>query len=226
MLRPALVATATLVAALSGLAGPALAIEEPKHEVVLQEDDFELRRYAPIIVAEVTVTGDRGEASYRAFRPLADYIFGANLPGQEIAMTAPVTQERARDGARDGAKIAMTAPVTQEPAEPQGGAEAWRVRFTMPAEWTMDTLPRPKNPDIRLIEVPAETVAAVRFSGWWSDSSFAEERDALAAWIASKGWRPIGEPVYAYYNDPFTLPFLRRNEVLWRVEAPEAAQVR
>ena len=115
-----------------------MAIEEPRYEVLAKDGPFELRQYAPTIVAEVTVPGDRDAAVNAGFKALAGYIFGANVPKQKIEMTAPVTQE-------PGEKIAMTAPVTQQA---KGGE--WIVRFVMPSSWTMKTLPKPVDPRVRL----------------------------------------------------------------------------
>ncbi len=196
-------------AGLSAIAAaePAMAeIEQPRYEVLAQDGAFELRRYAPTIVAEVTVPGDRDAAVNAGFKVLAGYIFGANVPKQKIEMTAPVTQE-------PGEKIAMTAPVTQ-----QGKGGEWIVGFVMPSSWTMQTLPRPSDPRIRLEAVPARKMAAIRFSGFHTDAAFAKQAEALSAEMAKRGIKPAGPPVYAYYDPPWTLPFMRRNEVLWPVQ--------
>ncbi|MEM8854625.1 MAG: heme-binding protein [Pseudomonadota bacterium] len=190
------------------LAGPAMAeTAEPSFTVVSKDGDFEVRRYDPMIVAHVTVPGDRGEAANRGFRVLADYIFGANRPGEKIAMTAPVIQEPT---ARDGQKIAMTAPVLQEPA----GADTWTVTFVMPAEFTMETLPAPKSETITIEQVPGDTMAVVRFSGFNTKARLDEETQRLRAFMADKGLAVEGTPRFAFYNPPWTLPFLRRNEVM------------
>lgn len=176
--------------------------EQARYTVVRQQDAFELRVYEPAVVAEVSADGSRDEAVSVGFRSLAAYIFGANLPGTSIAMTAPVTQEA-------GQRIAMTAPVTQ-----QGGQGAWTIRFIMPAGSRLATLPRPKDGRIRLAEVPGRRVAAVRFSGFATDASLADHERQLGEWIAKSRLVPNGPAVFAYYDPPWTLPFLRRNEVL------------
>jgi len=198
-----------LVAALS-LPGIATAEEEPAHTVVLAEDSLELRRYEPMIVAEVRVKSDRDDAISAGFRYLADYIFGGNAPNTEIAMTAPVTQSR------EGVEIEMTAPVTQS-REAEG---IWIVRFVMPREWTMATLPKPNDPSVRLIEVPAATRAVITFSGRAARKTLDTQQAELQQWIATKGWTAEGEATYAYYDPPWTLPFLRRNEIMWTVSGP------
>jgi hypothetical protein len=165
----------------------ATAMESPAYAVEVAEGSIELRRYPPMIAAEVTRTGDRQAAVRAGFSPLARYIFGRDRPGEKIAMTAPVTQT------------------------PAGGA--WTVRFLMPAGWTLDTLPDPGG-DVRLIELPAQRMAAIRFSGRWTDARFVEQEARLRDWLAARRMSSDGPPVYAYYNDPFTPAFLRRNEVL------------
>jgi hypothetical protein len=166
----------------------ATAVETPAYAVEVAEGAIELRRYPPMIAAEVTRTGDRQAAVRAGFGPLARYIFGRDRAGEKIAMTAPVTQT------------------------PAGGA--WTVRFLMPAGWTMETLPAPAG-DVRLVELPAQRMAAIRFSGRWTDARFAEAEARLRDWLAARGLSPAGPPVHAYYNDPFTPASLRRNEVLF-----------
>ena len=131
-----------------------MAVEEPPHAVLVRDGKFELRRYAPMVVAEVVTTGGRWPAVNAGFRPLARYIFGANTPGAKIAMTSPVTQTA---GGGKGEKIAMTAPVVQAK---QG--DAWTIRFVMPAGSTLATMPAPVDPSVRLLEEPSRTVAALR----------------------------------------------------------------
>ena len=128
-------------------------VELARCEVVESHGAIEIRDYAPMIVAEVIITGQRENAISDGFRMLADYIFGNNFPAREIAMTAPVMQQ-------SGEKIAMTAPVTR-----QGGDSGWVVRFVMPAEYSLDTLPRPNNPDVVLEEIAGKRFAVIRFPG-------------------------------------------------------------
>ena len=177
-------------------------VETPEYEVLASDGDVEIRQYDAMIVAEASVEGDRDEAIGRGFRIIADYIFGNNLANEDVAMTAPVTQQASEN-------IAMTAPVTQQPA-----GEVWKVRFVMPAKYTMDTLPKPANPEVELIEVPSRKVAAIRFSGFAGDSALERRSNELSAFLAREGLSPREAPVFAFYNDPWTLPFLRRNEVM------------
>ena len=189
-------------ALLGSVVGVHAETEQARYTVVRQQDAFELRAYEPAIVAEVKAQGSRDDAVSAGFRILAAYIFGANLPGKSIAMTAPVTQEA-------GQRIAMTAPVTQ-----QAGQGAWTIRFIMPAGSKLGTMPKPKDERVRLAEVPGRRMAAMRFSGLATDASLAEHERLLADWMAKGRLTPAGPAVFAYYDPPWTLPFLRRNEVL------------
>jgi len=198
--------TALILAIFGALAlgGPAMAIEQPKYAVVAKQGDYEIRRYEPYVVAEVVVGGDQGEAVQAGFRKLAGYIFGANSGKAKIAMTAPVAQQPA------GEKIAMTSPVAQRPE----GAGRWSVQFMMPAAYTLETLPQPKDGDIRFRTEPARGMAALRFSGVARDENYRARSEELRRWIAGRGRTPRGEPVLAQYDPPWTPWFIRRNEVL------------
>ena len=178
-------------------------VERARYKTVERKRNIEIRDYTPMIVAETEVLGDREEAIQRGFRTLADYIFGNNTESRLIAMRAAVTQQPR------GEKIAMTAPVTQQ-AE-NGG---WTVRFVMPARYTLDTLPEPNNPAVGLKHVEAKRVAAIRFSGVARDASLRRHAQRLEEFLRAKGFRPLSPPAFAFYNPPWTLPFLRRNEVM------------
>ena len=181
-------------------------VEQPAYSVVEEDGPFEIRDYPELLVAEVRRSGDRQSAVNSGFRPLADFIFAKDRAGDSIAMTAPVTQERE--------EIAMTAPVTQSPAEP-GGEGEWTVRFIMPSEYTYESLPKPAGDDVRIETVPAARKAAIRFSGVATDDLLAEKEAELRQWLKAREAEVIGPPTFAYYNDPFTPGFLRRNEVLF-----------
>lgn len=183
-------------------------VETPNYEVVRTDSAFEIRQYPALIVAEVTRTGDRKAALSAGFSPLAGYIFAKERAGDRVAMTAPVVQQ-------SDEQIAMTVPVTQ--AETDSGE--WRVRFIMPAAYTVQTLPQPGDADVQLREVPPQRIAAVRFSGRATDELIAEQERALRAWMDEQNLSAINAPTYAYYNDPFTPGFLRRNEVLIEIAA-------
>lgn len=195
------------------IGGEALANEEPRYEVIERREDFELRRYEPHWIAEVEVTGDFDEVGVEAFRILAAYIGGQNRTAQEISMTAPVTQEPV------GEEIAMTAPVTQSPTGAEG---TYAIAFAMPAAYTGETLPVPDDPRVAIRQVPGRLLAARRYSGFWREGNFRAQEASLLAAIAEAGYETIGPPVYARYDPPFKLWFLRRNEVL--VEVRPAAR--
>jgi hypothetical protein len=185
-----------------------MAIEEAPYKVLKSSDKFELREYAPHILAETIVDGDQEGAGNKAFRRLFRYISGDNRSQTTVAMTAPVSQEKA------GEKISMTAPVGQ-----QRDGDKWAVSFMMPSSYTLETLPVPDDPLITLRQIPARRMAAVRYSGFWSESNYRDNLRELEEWVHAQGLTAAGEPVWARYDPPWTLWFLRRNEILIPVAA-------
>ena len=183
-----------------------MATEEPKYSVLEKEPPFEVRLYAPMIIAEVQVDGDLDEASSQGFRLIAAYIFGQNQVSEKIAMTAPVTIE---DQTTKSAKIAMTAPVAIE-----SKADKWTVSFVMPAEYTMESIPRPINPQVQLRQIPAVKKAVISFTGFYNQQKVSEKTLELEQWMESRNLKGAGIPNFARYNPPWTLPFMRRNEVM------------
>ena len=199
------------------IASTVMATEEPKYVLLEKSEPFELRAYAPLIVAEVKVEGDLDAASNQGFRLIAAYIFGKNQVSEKIAMTAPVGIESS-DQSRS-AKIAMTVPVTIEGGKPiQGVNNQWTVSFVMPAEYSLTSLPKPLDPQVKIREVAAEKRAVISFSGFYGEDKVQEKTQALRDWIKMKNLRPVGEPQFARYNPPWTLPFMRRNEVMIQVQ--------
>lgn len=186
---------------------PAIAIEEAEYEVVRKDGDIELRDYEPSIVAETLVKSDFEGASNKAFRTLFRYIDGENETRGKIAMTAPVSQEPSSQ------KIAMTAPVSQEAAD-----NGWLISFMMPRSFTMQTIPKPTNPAVEIRRNPAYRAAAIRYSGTWSENNYNKYHDKLTDWLNEQGLQTAGPSVWARYNAPFTPWFMRRNEILIRVE--------
>lgn len=164
-------------------------VEIARYTVIERDGDIELRDYPAQVVAEVTRSGSRDQAVRAGFGPLARYIFASERPGEKIAMTAPVTQQE------DG--------------------DTWTIQFIMPSRYDLASLPRPAGADVKLREHPAARKAAIRFSGWWNDTLFTEKDAQLRDWLKRKGLTAQGSPTFAYYNDPFTPGFLRRNEVLY-----------
>jgi len=180
----------------------AMALEKPSYRVVERREAYEIREYAPYLVAETVVGGSREEAGNAGFRILAGYIFGKNRGEKKIAMTAPVTQA-------EPAKIAMTAPVVQA-----GDEGRWVIQFMMPSAYTLETLPEPLDTAISFRVVPARRVAAHRYSGTWSVTRYEEHLARLRAALAADGLTAAGEPVWARYDPPFMPWFLRTNEIL------------
>ncbi len=200
----------TVIASLSligcAMVGPVMSdVEQPDYEVLSSVNNIEVRQYDPMIIAEVEVQGKRKEAIGNGFRLLADYIFGNNSVQRKVAMTAPVQQQA-------NEKIAMTAPVQQ-----QSSGDQWTVSFVMPAEYHLETLPKPNNEVIKLSQVPAKRFIAIRFSGRNSESTIAKYEKQLVQHIEANQIQTLGPPKYAFYNPPWTLPFLRRNEVMFEI---------
>ena len=180
-----------------------MATEEAEYELVRQDGDFELRDYAPQLVAETLVSGSFSRAGNRAFRPLFNYISGDNTVQAEIAMTAPVSQTAS------GEDIAMTSPVGQ-----RASGDDWVISFMMPAQYTMDTIPTPTDPAVKLREIPAHRMAVISYSGRWTEKRYQSHLDEVMGWTDAQNLEVTGAPVFARYNGPFTPWFMRRNEIL------------
>lgn len=185
----------------------AMAIEKAKYTVLEKKDDFEIRQYESQIVAETYVEGDLEAVGDEGFRRLYGYISGDNQKKQSISMTAPVGQES------NSEKIAMTAPVGQEKKD-----NRWRITFLMPAEYTLETLPQPTDSRVKLVRDPGRLMAAIRYSGTWSEAGYEENKALLEEFIEKRGLTKAGDPVWARYDPPFMPWFLRRNEVLIPIE--------
>ncbi len=179
--------------------------EQVKYSVVYVQNDIEIRDYSPLIVAQVEIAGERKQAISAGFRILADYIFGNNTSRAQIAMTAPVTQQESE-------KIAMTAPVTQEYNDGK-----WRVRFTMPSHYDLASLPRPNNPAIKIEIISAKRFVVIRFAGIATDELLAIKLKKLEEFMQQEKITKISDPTYAFFNPPWTLPFMRRTEVMLEV---------
>lgn len=208
--RTSLAVAAGLLTSL-GLGRAALAdrYEQPAYDVVQEYDSWQLRDYAPSIEARVTVDAPFDRAVSDGFRVLANYIFGGNVPKQDVAMTSPVSAQPA------GTSIAMTSPVSAVgSSEDVTKAQRWTVAFTMPSEWTLEALPEPEDPRVQLVEVEGGRYAVSQFSGWMRGDKAERERGRLMAGLKAQGLQAVGEPVIAQYDPPWTLPFFRTNEVL------------
>jgi hypothetical protein len=183
-------AVLVLAAAAAIAAGPIMSrVEQPTYEVVETSGPIELRRYGPMIAAETPTTGERRPAIEEGFRRIAGYIFGGNADKSKIAMTAPVVQQ-------------------------SSGSGEWTVGFIMPSQWSLDALPKPGDSRVRLVPIPPRRMIAITFSGSATTDLLDARTRELRAYAAAKGLKVAGEPVLAFYNPPWTLPILRRNEVL------------
>lgn len=205
-------ALALSLAALTLTGGNAMAIEEPRYEVLASTDDYEVRRYDSYIIAETDVEGTYKTAGNKAFRILAGYIFGDNQASEKMAMTAPVGSRPADDSV----KMKMTAPVTSAPGEDKAGS--YTYSFVMENKYSLETLPVPNDPRVRLRVLPERTVAVHRYSGTWSEDNYLEHERLLLDALAADGVSTRGVPVSARYNAPFTPWFMRRNEVMVEVD--------
>ena len=194
---------ASLMVAGCSMLGDRSSTEEPAFDVVATVGALEIRRYGPRLAAETTLQADEETARNQGFRRLAGYIFGGNSGKAEIAMTAPVSQQA-------GSAIAMTAPVSQA----RDASGAWVVRFFLPRQWTMTTLPQPNDATVRLVTVPDETVAGLRVTGDRGAGAVAARQAELLRALQDSPWRAAGTPYGWFYDPPWTLPWLRRNEVV------------
>lgn len=198
-------------------------LETPRYESIERQGRFEIRRYAPYVVAETTVEGTYDEAARQAFRRLAGYIFGGNQGDRKISMTAPVASEV---DASSGQRIAMTAPVESTRQEaPSDAASAnantpglseemqWRTSFMMPSRYTLENLPQPNDDRVTFAERPARQIGVIVFDGFVTDAIVRQRLDELQAWLTQHGQRAAGPYTLARYNDPLTLPWNRRNEI-------------
>ena len=187
-----------------------MAIEEPAYISIEKKDAFEIREYQPKIIAQVLVNGTFDSASSKGFRLLADFIFGNNTTNEgakKIEMTAPVVSHDASE------KIEMTAPVLSEEIE-----KGWYISFNMPKQYTKESLPIPNNSEVKIIEVPTEKYAVITFSGLVREKKYNEMLSILSEEMKKRNLNPKGTAILARYNPPWTLPFLRRNELMFRFE--------
>ncbi len=195
-------------------------IEEPKYTVIRSSDEIEIREYKSQLVAETTVTGNRKQAAGDGFRILADYIFGNNRASDKIAMTAPVSQSDKKQAISSAEKIAMTAPVSTAPASTESSdteQNSHVVRFSMPEEYTIDTLPQPNNPAVIVRVISGRTMAAMKFSGYAREATVIKKKEKLREAVSDANLTLLGEIELAQYNPPWTPGPMRRNEVMVQV---------
>ena len=188
--------------------GPIMSnVEQPNYEVIFADNNFEIRTYDPVIIAEVVVRGERKAAINDGFKLLADYIFGNNSVNEKVSMTAPVSQKQSE-------KISMTAPVSQQ----EVGGE-WAVHFIMPSSYNLNTLPKPNNQLVKIKQMPEKSFAVIQFAGSNTNDNLRVHENTLKEYLLKNEIASLSSPVYAFYNPPWTLPFMRRNEVMIEVEA-------
>ncbi len=175
---------------------------EASYTVILQDEDFEIRLYQPMLIAETVIDANYANSGSIGFNRLAGYIFGNNRQQEKIAMTAPVYREPR------GEKIAMTAPVLQQKVSDQ-----WLMTFVMPPEYNLNNLPEPLDPLVSIKSVAGKKVAVIRYSGSLSEESINEKAHQLHNWLLQKSYKPLSPARSAAYDPPWTIPALRRNEV-------------
>lgn len=186
--------------------GPIMSnVERPKYDVVKSFNAIEIRQYAPMILAEVQVKGERKQAIKEGFRLLADFIFGNNSVKHDVAVLAS-------EALPQNEKISMTAPVQQ-----QAAGNVWKISFVMPAEYNMSTLPMPNDDRVVLRQMQTKRYIVLRFSGESSNENVAAHEIQLLNYIKENQIKVIGEPKYAFYNPPWTLPIMRRNEIMFEM---------
>ncbi|PIP87285.1 heme-binding protein [Candidatus Campbellbacteria bacterium CG22_combo_CG10-13_8_21_14_all_36_13] len=183
-------------------------IEKPKYSVLEKKDGYEIRQYEPYIIAYVEVEGGYREALNKGFRLVADFIFGNNKSNSKIAMTSPVQE-------MESEKIAMTSPVIEGEIDDVG---LHTISFVMPSKYTLDTIPVPNNEKVFIKEVPERKVAVLSYSWYPNDSRIAVKKQKLINMLENDSVEFVGKPESAFYNPPFTPPFMLRNEVLIEIK--------
>jgi len=187
-------------------------VEQADYTVVKTMNGYEIREYPAHIVAQTTVQGSYGESMSNGFRIVAGYIFGGNTKRESIAMTAPVVAQKG-EGSQASERIAMTAPVV---ATAEGDSQV--ISFGMPRSYTLETLPKPNDPRVKIVMIPAKKYAVVRFSWYRSDARVKNMQEKLLSALARDGIVAEGSTAYAGYNAPWTPPWMTRNEVLVEVK--------
>lgn len=202
--RPGL-ATLAVVGGTVAVVGAALYVtkkvsehaEEPDYETVRQDGDVEIRDYDAMVIAETIKSGYHEKARRNGYRTLHDFIRANN---------------------RSGKKIAMTIPVLQQLSEGEGRTRGWAVRFVMPKKYTKASLPAPNDNDVSIIEVSAKRVAVITFNGSFNASLASKKLMTLYNYLSDQNLKQVGDPIYAFYNAPWTPGFMRRNEIILEIE--------
>ncbi|HVT83164.1 MAG TPA: heme-binding protein [Phycisphaerae bacterium] len=201
------------------LLGGCASVPEARFDPLTRSGAFETRAYHPRILAQTVVEAGYQDAPNIGFRRLADYIFGKNATAASIEMTAPVDTTVQPAATAASSTIEMTAPV--EIATAESARESYVITFTMPEQYTLATLPKPLDPQIRIVEVPAKTYAVVRFSGLTDAATVKAQTSALRDFIEKSHLSPATTaPILARYDPPWVLPWFRRNEILIEIKRP------
>ena len=202
----AILLTVVVLAFGAAMIGPIMSnVEVPAYKILKKEQNIEIRQYPPLIIAEVKTTGSRQDAIGDGFRILADFIFGNNEGEKQLSMNGPITQQQ-------GIKIAMTAPVQQEKTDTE-----WAISFIMPSKFSIDTIPNPINDRIKITQIPSKRYAVITFSGRSTEANLTKHTNELEIYMNGSSYSKVGNAKYAFYNPPWTLPFLRRNEVQFEI---------
>lgn len=191
-------------------------VNEPPYTILQESGSYQVRKYDPMILAQVSVNGNMDKAANQAFMPLFRYIDGNNTSQTKVPMTSPVLQEPDGSAAANSAKIPMTAPVFMNANA--ASETQWTMSFVMPAHFTLKTTPQPLNPEVKIVEQGARLLAVVTFNGFASPEVRQKQGESINKWATQAGYKVMGEAFYAGYNPPFTLPAFRRNEMLVEVE--------
>lgn len=218
-LQSLFLATGLLLSTACSVFGNNGEVNEPPYTLVQEEGAYQVRKYDPMILAQVSANGNMDKASNEAFRPLFRYIDGNNSTNTKVPMTSPVLQnpkDKPTDKTTSSEKIPMTAPVFMNANA--SSEQQWTMSFVMPASFTLSTTPQPLNPAVKIVEQGARLLAVVTFSGSANPEERQKQGASVEQWAAQQGYQTLGEAFYAGYNPPFTLPAFRRNEMLIEVK--------
>ena len=169
-------------------------IETPEYKIISKHEGFEVRRYSDMVIATTKVQADYKNSTSSGFRRIASYIFGGNDKEMKIAMTAPV--------------------IVDCPSE---GLKSYNISFVMPKEHSMKDLPKANISEVSIQKESLGEVAVLSFGGWASESRSTGYQKKLSELLTKNKIEKKGGFMIAQYNSPWTLPPLRKNEVMVRM---------
>ena len=175
-----------------------MAYEEAIYSIVYQNDVYEIRNYSERLAIQARYTNENG-----GFRKLFNYISGSNVDSTKLNMTIPVTQS---------IEISMTIPVTETN---ENGSKV--MQFYLPSNFTKKNAPIPIDEELKLITIDQGYYAVIKYSGRLTDTNFDKNSKILKDSLLKDNIEILSSAIRATYNGPFTLPFLRRNEAMFRV---------